>query len=230
MEYKLKDIETVAHARALFSVGDDVKILIYDKDGTDVTPASPNDECTPYGELDTFSWPYSNLENIPTESQEYSFIMRNQLDVPQRDVDYFFSSPATVFLTPFDTDLSKTKINKGDAFEPEIRIDTNTTDLNVVVQFSDGETSASTTIYKATSDVADRGDGEAGGDDQILLVAQGDTFQIFRIFLSGDETVLFASRFVDMKTTAETNDGKTQTVKKKIPFTETQAINFDLVP
>lgn len=229
MEYNLNDINE-ARARALFNVGDTVTIKIYDKDGTDVTPANPADECTAYGELDTFEWAYSNLASFPTSFEEYSWIMVNQSSTKQRDVDSFSSAPATVFLTPFDTDLSKTKINKGDAFEPEIRIDTNTTDLNVVVQFSDGETAASTTIYKATSDVTDRGDGEAGGIDQIKLVAQGDTFQIFRIFLSGDETILFASRYVDMKITSVINNDRPQTTKKKIPFTETQAINFDLVP
>lgn len=229
MEYNLNDINE-ARARALFSVGDTVTIKVFDKDGVDVTPDSPDDECTAYGELDTFEWAYSNLASFPTSFEEYSWIMTNQTSTKQRDVDSFSSSPATVFLTPFDTDVSTIPINKGDVYEPEIRIDTNTPDLNVVVQFSDGETSTSTTIYKATSDISDRGDGEAGGIDQIKLVAQGDTFQIFRIFLSGDETVLFASRFVDMKITAVINNVKPQTVKKKIPFTETAAINFDLVP
>lgn len=229
MEYNLNDIGE-AHARALFSIDDTVTIQIFDKDDVDVTPASPDDECSPYGELDTFKWPYSNLESTPTSFEEYSWVMTNQSSTKQRDVDSFSSAPATVFLTPFDTDVSTLGINKGDAFEPEIRIDTNSPDLNVVVEFSDGETSTSTTIYKATSDITDRGDEEAGGDDQVLLVAQGDTFQIFRIFLSGDETVLFASRFVDMKITAVINNEKPQTVKKKIPFTETAAIGFDLVP
>ncbi len=229
MDYNLSDISD-AHARALFAIGDDVTIQIFDKDGTDVTPDSPDDVCTAYGELDTFAWPYSNLETLPTSFEEYSWIMTNQTSSKQRDVDSFSIGPATVFMTPFDTDLSKLAINKGDAFEPEIRIDTNTPDLNVVVEFSDGETSTSTTIYKATSDITDRGDGEAGGVDQIKLVAQGDTFQIFRIFLSGDETETFASRFVDMKITAVLNNVKPQTVKKKIPFTETAAIGFDLVP
>ena len=116
-------------------------------------------------------------------------------------------------------------INKGDDFNPLIQIDTNSTDLNVIVEFTDMDV----TIYKATSDITDRGDGEAGGDDQVLLDAQGSTYQIFRIFLSGTETNTFESRFVDMKITAETNDGKVQTIKKKIPFTEVAAIGFDRV-
>ena len=88
MDYNLKDIASKA-ARALFNVGDTVTIQIWDKDDVDVTPASPDDECTPYGELDTFKWPYSLLDSFPTESEEYSWVMRNQSDTPQRDVDSF---------------------------------------------------------------------------------------------------------------------------------------------
>lgn len=224
MDYNLRDIAT-AHARALFSIGDTVTIKIYDKDDTDVTPAGPNNVCSPYGELDTFKWPYTNLVNNPTASQEYSWVMTNDTD-KQRDVDLFSAGGATFFSVPFDVDVSKLGINKGDSFELEIRVDTNSTDLNVAVEFSDMDI----TILKATSDIADRGDGVAGGDDQVKLVAQGDTFQIFRIFLSGDETATFTSNFVDMKITAETKDGKLQTIKKKIPFSQTPALNFDLVP
>ena len=43
MELNLKDIEN-AHAQALFSVGDTVTIKLFDKDGVDVTPASPGNE------------------------------------------------------------------------------------------------------------------------------------------------------------------------------------------
>ena len=225
MEYSLKDIDG-AHARALFSVGDTVTIKIFDKDDVEVTPPNPDNICQAYGELDTFNWPYSNLSTLPKVFQEYSWIMTNQLGTKKRDVDSFSSFPKTILMAPFDVDVSTLAINKGDSFEPEIRIDTNSTDLNVAIEFSDMET----TIYKATSDITDRGDGDPGGDDQVLLIAQGDTFQIFRIYLSGDETESFDSRFVDMKITAETKDGKLQTIKKKIPFTETAAIGFDSVP
>ena len=229
MELNLKDIES-AHAHALFADGDDVTIQLFDVAGLDVTPSNPADECVQIGTTGIFRWPYSRLEDIPKVYQEYTWIMTNQSAVVKRDIDSFASFPLTVFSVPFDVDVSKLSINKGDSFEPEIRVDTNSTGLNVAVEFSDGETSTSTTIYKATSDITDRGDGLPGGDDQVKLVAQGDTFQIFRIFLSGDETVLFDSRHVDMKITAETNDGKTQTIKKKIPFTQTAAIGFDTVP
>jgi len=217
-------------AESKFTIGDTVTIKIYDKDDNDVTPASPDDECYAVGDGSVFRWDYSNL-TTPTEYQKYLWTMTNQSAVERTDIDVFTAIESkSVFMIPFDVDVSTLAINKGDSFEPEIRVDTNSTDLNVGVEFSDGDTSTSTTILKATSDITDRGDGLPGGDDQVLLVAQGDTFQIFRIFLDGDETVLFDSRFVDMKITAETKDGKIQTIKKKIPFTQTAAIGFDTVP
>lgn len=228
MEFYLSEFALVS-AESKFTIGDTVTIKIYDKDDVDVTPASPNDECYAIGDGSVFRWDYSNL-TTPSEYQKYLWTMINQSAIEKTDVDVFSAVDSkSVFLIPFDIDVSTLAINKGDAFEPEIRIDTNSLDLNVAVEFSDGETGDSTTIYKATSDISDRGDGLPGGDDQVLLVAQGDTFQIFRIFLSGDETATFESRFVDMKITAETKDGKIQTTKKKIPFTETSAINFDTV-
>lgn len=219
MHFFLRDIQK-AHAHALFSVGDEVTIQLYDRLGADVTPASPKNECIPRGSKGAFIWPYANLDSFPSDYEEYLWTMTNQSAIDRIDVDAFSPEDArSFFLIPFDVDVSSLPINKGDSWEPEIRVDTNSTNLNVAVEFTDKET----TINKKTSDL------EGGGDDQVLLVAQGDTFQIFRIFLSGDETELFQSRFVDMKITAETRDGKTQTIKKKIPFTQTPAISFDTV-
>ncbi len=230
MDYKLADISN-ANARALFSVGDDVTIKIYDKDDTDVTPANPDDECIPYGELDTFLWPYSNLVTLPTTFQEYSWVMTNGTE-KQRDVDSFASTPSSVLAIPFDVDLTKESIYKGDSFEPTFRIDSNISDLKVKIEFSDGETSDSTIIYKATSNVTDRGDEEAGADDQVILAAEdiSGTFLIYRSFLSGDETALFEGRFVDMLITVTTPDNKTQTRAYKIGFFVKSAIGFDTVP
>jgi len=228
MNLKLKDINK-SNAQARFITGDTVNILeIFDKDRVNVTPALAGDKvCTEMGTSGMFQWPYANLDDIPTEYEEYTWTMENQLSAIQSDVDTFEGEdPRCFFSVPFDVDVSKLGINKGDSFEPEIRIDTNSQNLNVAVEFSDMDVY----IYKATSDIADRGDGVAGGNEQVKLVAQGDTFQIFRIFLSGDETTTFTSNFVDMKITAETKDGKTQTVKKKIAFSQTPSIGFDVVP
>lgn len=227
MNYNLKDFQE-ASAKALFSAGDTVTIKVYDKDDVDVTPDSPDDECTPYGELDTFKWDYSTLAEIPTTFQEYSWVMINQSGTKKRDADPFSSHPLAFLSIPFDVDLSTKSINKGDTFEPEFRIDTNVQDLEVRIEFSDMETY----IYKGTSNVADRGDGVAGGIDQVKLTAEDldGAFQIFKVYLSGDETVTFDSRYVDMKITATTPDNKTQTIKKKVPFSITPAIGFDTVP
>lgn len=231
MNLKLKDINE-SHAQARFNTGDTVNIQLFDKDRIDITPVLSGDRvCVEMGASGLFQWPYANLDDTPTEYEEYTWTMTNQLSAIQSDVDTFEDEdPRTFFSVPFDVDVSKLGINKGDSFEPEIRVDTNSQNLNVAVEFSDGKTSDSTTILKATSDIADRGDGVSGGDDQVKLIAQGDTFQIFRIFLDGDETATFKSNFVDMKITAETRDGKIQTIKKKIPFSQTPAIGFDTVP
>ena len=216
MDYDLKDISG-AHARALFSVGDTVTIQIFDKDGTDVTPDSLDDECAPYGELDTFEWPYSNLASQPTSFQEYSWIMTNQEDVKQRDVDSFGSSASTVFQIPFDIDIIKFPVYKGDSWEPEIRIDTNAIDLMVAIELTDTDT----TFYFYTSNI------DGGGDDQILLISDTETYKIYRLYVTGTQTGTFASRYMDMTVSAGTQIGQLQTARKeKIPFQETSAINF----
>lgn len=218
MEYNLSDIETVAHARGLFAIGDTVTIQIFDKDGTDVTPSGlDEDKCDPYGELDTFAWPYSNLEDIPTEANEYSWIMKNQLNVPQRDVDYFSSVRGTIFAIPFEINIIEFPVFKGDSWEPEFRIDTTADNLMVAVELTDMET----TVNLYTSNITD------GGDDQILLISDTETYKIYRLFVSPAQTASFASRFMDMKVTAGTQIGQLQTaIKEKIPFAETSAISF----
>lgn len=220
MEYKLKDIETVAHARGLFNVGDTVLIKVFDKDGTNVTPVNPANECDPYGELDTFQWPYSNLVNLPSESQEYSWIMRNQSDIPQRDVDYFFSGPNTIFHIPFNIDIIEFPVFKGDSWEPEIRIDATAENLMVAIELTDMDT----TFNFYTSNI------DGGGDDQILLISDTATYKIYRLFVSGAQTESFASRYMDMTVSAGTQIGQLQTTRKeKIPFAEVSAINFSPV-
>lgn len=228
MDFNLKDIQN-AYAQALFADGDTVTIAVY-KTGSSTPETLTSNVCSQIGTTGIYTWSYSNLTTPPSAFEQYTWIMTNLSSIKQRDVDSFSAGGETFFSVPFDVDVSTLAINKGDTFEPEIRVDTNSSNLNVAVLFTDGETSSSVNIYKATSDIADRGDGLPGGDDQVKLVAQGDTFQIFRIFLSGDETNTFSGRFVDMEITAETNDGKTQTIKKKIGFSQTAAIGFDTVP
>ena len=219
MDYNLSDIND-AHARALFAIGDTVTIQIFDKDGSDVTPDSPDDECTPYGELDTFEWPYSNLESLPTSFQEYSWIMTNQTSDKQRDVDSFASGPVTIFHIPFEIDIIEFPVFKGDSWEPEIRIDTNAENLMVAVELTDMDT----TFNFYTSNI------EGGGDDQILLIADTATYKIYRLLMTGTQTGTFASRFMDMTVSAGTQIGQLQTTRKeKIPFAEVPAINFSPV-
>lgn len=216
MDYKLKDISG-AHARALFSIGDDVTIQVFDKDGSDVTPDSPDDECTAYGELDTFEWSYSNLETLPSEFQEYSWIMTNQASIKQRDVDSFASTPNTIFHIPFEIDIIEFPVFKGDSWEPEIRIDTDAPDLLVAIELTDMDT----TFNFYTSNI------DGGGDDQILLISDTGTYKIYRLLMTGTQTGTFASRFMDMKVSAGTQIGQLQTTRKeKIPFQEVSAINF----
>jgi len=221
MEYKLSDLESTAHARALFNVGDTVTIQIFDKDGVDVTPASPDNECSPYGELDTFAWPYANLETAPTEAQEYSWIMTSQSGSKQRDTDYFSSLPNTIFHIPFEIDIIEFPVFKGDSWEPEIRIDTNAVNLMVAIELTDMDT----TFNFYTSNI------EGGGDDQIKLISDTETYKIYRLFMTPAQTEAFASRFMDMTVSAGTQIGQLQTTRKeKIPFQEVSAINFTPLP
>ena len=231
MDFNLKDIQS-AYAQALFTDGDTVTIAVY-KNGSSTPESLTSNVCAQKGTTGIFEWSYSNLTTPPTIFQQYTWIMTNQSSDQQRDVDSVSPiDPTSVLAVPFDVDLSKESIYKGDSFEPTFRIDSNISDLKVKIEFSDGETSDSTIIYKATSNVTDRGDEEAGADDQVILAAEdiSGTFLIYRSFLSGDETALFEGRFVDMLITVTTPDNKTQTRAYKIGFFEKSAIGFDTVP
>ena len=219
MEYNIKDAEQV-NAQGLFSTDDTVTIQLFNRERVDVTPLSPGEECVEIGTTGIFQWSYVNLDDLPTEYEEYTFIMTNQTGSKQRDVDVFSIYNPTVFLVPFEVKIeSEESINKGDAWEPELRLDTNSPDLKVAIELTDGDT----TINKYTANI------DQGGDDQVKLLSEADTFQIFRLYLSGEETKSFESRFLDVKISAQTQSGKTQTTKMKVPFSEIPAISFDMV-
>lgn len=230
MQLKLRDFLLV-NAQALFNPSDTVTIQIFDIDGNDVTPANPGNECSELGGIGTtgiFRWPYANLVTPPDAYAEFVWIMTNQLGDTQIDVDSFTpEDPNTVVHIPFDIDVKKVGINKGDSFETEFRIETNSVDSEVRVEFSDGVTSESTTINKATSNVT------GGGIDQVKLIAFDidGSFVIYRVYLSSAETASFdTTRHLDMKVTLTTPDSKVFTRKYKIPFTETPALTYDTVP
>ena len=228
MRYALTESVIKAVGRG-FDTADTVTILLYNSNDGSVVPVSTN-TCTQWGTTGIFEWDFQNITTFPTTYGNYFFVMKNAGETVivsgQVIIGGYINDIAnvnkTILMIPFEVDLETLPINKGDSWEPEIKVYTNSVDLNVAVELSD----MTTTIYKATSDITDRGDGETGGDSQVLLVAQGDTFQVFRIFLSGIETESFDSRYVDIKITAQTKDGKTQTIKKKISFTETSAIDI----
>jgi hypothetical protein len=224
MELNLKDIQD-AHAQALFANGDTVTIQLFDKERNDVTPALLADTvCVQFGTTGIFQWPYANLDSFPVGYEEYTWTMTNQLNAKQIDIDSFASIPSTFLQIPFDINIWEQTVNKADDWQPEFRIDSNSSGLKVSIELTDG----TTTIYKATSNVTDRGDGEAGGDDQILLLAEMDTFQYFRLLVSGTETESFGSRFMDLKISVKTSNDivQTPTVRKKIGFTEQSAIKI----
>ena len=219
MQFNLKDIESV-HAQALFANGDTVTIQLFDKDGSDVTPSSPDDECSQLATTGVYRWPYANLAEFPKEYEEYLWIMTNQVSKELRDVDTFSSVPNTIFFLPHDVDIEAIPINKGDSWQPEFRVNTNAENLRVAVELTDGET----TINKYTANIAD------GSDSQILLLSETGAYKIYRLFVTEEETTAFDSRFMDMTITAQTTTGQTQTIKNKISFTELPALLFDPEP
>ena len=204
MEYNIKDAAQV-NAQGLFATGDTVTIELFNRERADVTPTLVADRaCVEMGTSGIFQWPYANLDDLPTEYEEYTFIMTSQTGSKQRDVDVFSIYNPTVFLVPFEIKLeSEESINKGDAWEPELRLDTNSPDLKVAIELTDGDT----TINKYTANI------DQGGDDQVKLLSEADTFQIFRLYLSGEETKSFESRYLDVKISAQTQSGKIQTTK-----------------
>lgn len=224
MQYNLSELSE-KHAQARFYAGDTVTIEVIGNDGT--LESLTSNICSPTsGDPDIFRWPYSNLVDSPDVFTEYIWKMVNQNGDMQSDVDIFEPSydKGTFLQTPFDINIYEQKIVKGDDWHPEFRIDSNSSGLKISVELTDMKTY----IYKGTSNVTDRGDGLPGGDDQILLISQADTFQHFRLYVSGEETLSFEERFMDMQITVKTADNitVTPTVKKKIGFTEYSAIRI----
>ncbi len=221
MKFTLEEFSE-ATAEAKFTIGDTVTIKLYDKDNNDVTPVSPGNECVAIGDGSFFRWPYSNITPAPTEYQSYLWTMTNQTAIERSDIDVFGvdTSRETIFHVPFEIDIIQFPVFKGDSWEPEIRIDTNAVDLMVAVELTDMDT----TFNFYTSNIV------GGGDDQILLVSDTETYKIYRLFMTPEQTEAFASRFMDMTVSAGTQIGQLQTTRKeKIPFQEVSAIKFSPV-
>lgn len=226
MRYTLDELATLPIA-GKFEIGSDVTIKVYNALTQAELPTN-DDVCVDTNGNGFFYWNFSNLTTQPTAFTRLHWVMTDG-DVEQSEIvdaggwSDLVVTPKTYLLIPFDVDIEKIAINKGDSWEPYFRVDSDDPLIKVSVELSDMGTPDydQTVINKYTSNIV------GGGDDQVLRIALTDTFQFFRIFLSGDETVLFGSKYVDMKITIENSGGQISTVKKKIPFTQTSAITFD---
>lgn len=214
--------EIAIKAIAGFTTGDTVTIAVRNV-ATGLQEALDDASCTEWGTSGYFEWDFQNLTNFPTEYGHYHWEMDNGVGTKKTDEviigGYINEIQRTYLMVPFDVDIEDQPINKGDAWEPKFQIYGNAQGLKVKVELSD----ITTTIEKANSEV------DGGDDTQVKLVAMGDTFQIYRVYATGDETATFDSNFLDVKITVETQDGKVQTTTKKIPFTQSPAISWDTV-
>lgn len=222
MRYALNEPVIKAIGRG-FDPGDTVTIVLYNA-ATGIAVPIDSAVCTPWGTSGIFEWDFQNITDFPTAYGNYYFVMKNTggtviVSEPVIIGGYINDIQKTVLLIPFTVNLEKIAINKGDSWEPVFQVDGNVQGLKVKVELSDIET----TINKANAAV------EGGADNQVDLVAAGDTFQIYRLHVAGTETVLFDSNFVDIKITIETLDGKIQTTKQKVPFSQSPAISWDTV-
>jgi len=228
MRYTLSELETLPIA-GQFGIGDSVTIKIYNAE-TQIELPTDDAVCLDTNGNGFFYWNFSNLTAQPTAFMRLHWIMTNvALDIQSGFIDVggwveLIAAQKTFLMIPFSIDISKQGVNKGDSWEPEFRIDTNVSGLKVSAELTDLATVDydQTIVSKATSNIT------GGGDDQLLLVAEADTFKIYRIYVTGDETASFGSRFFDLTITVKTADDQTlTTIIRKIQFTETPAIKFD---
>ena len=82
MELNLKDISS-ASAQGLFNVGDTVSIVLYKSDQTLETLDSAVCDPFPAPNNDIFQWDYSDITDLPTDYEEYTWIMTNQVGIKQ---------------------------------------------------------------------------------------------------------------------------------------------------
>ncbi|MCP4756086.1 MAG: hypothetical protein GY866_34930 [Proteobacteria bacterium] len=220
MERFLNNEDAVAFAQ--FFPGDTVTIEVY----STITGAKltlTDDSCTELGTTGRFIWHFSNLD-VGQVVGSFLFIMTNQDAVEQNGhvmITFVDATSAsnTIINYPLLMDIEKTPLVKGDAFDPEIRIESSAAGLQIRAEISD----TGTTIYKATSNVV------GGADSQIELVG-GDTFRIYRLHLNADETALLTDNYGNVKITATTQDGKVMTTNKKLLLSKSAPISWNSVP
>jgi hypothetical protein len=113
--------------------------------------------------------------------------------------------------------LDSKDIDRGATWTPRFELEVTDTDTEIRVDITEG---GGNVLSKATANVS------GGGDDQVKLIATGDAFLIYRIYISATETSLFGSGKINLNITSTLSDNTRISNAYVIPTSSTSAITW----
>ena len=116
--------------------------------------------------------------------------------------------------------LDSKDIDRGADWDPRFELEVTDSNTTLKVDLTD---SGGNVLSKATANIT------GGADDQVKLIATGDTFLIYRIYISATETALFGSGKIILNITATLSDATVITKAYSIPTSSTSAISWNQV-
>lgn len=116
--------------------------------------------------------------------------------------------------------LDSKDIDRGADWDPRFDLEITDSDTEIRVDITE---SGGNVLSKATANVS------GGGDDQVKLIATGDVFLSYRIYIDSLETALFGDGKVTLNITATLSDDTVITQAYSIPVSSTSAIQWNNV-
>lgn len=204
---KISDNSLVITDEAMSEVGDgSYKYDFTTYDGTidyvfrcDGGNTLPDSERYTYGSNESFSQDIA--DNVWLDQPSGLAIVNNILQSP------------TILLDSKD-------IDRGADWDPRFELEVTDSNTKIKVDITD---SGGSVLSKATANVS------GGNDDQVKLIATGDAFLIYRIYISATETSLFGSGAVTLNITSTLSDSTVITRAYRIPTSSTSAIQWNQV-
>jgi len=219
--YKLSEIATLPVA-GKFQTGNTVTISLIDL-MTSVTEPIDSAVCTEIGSTGFFKWNFSNLTTQPTVFKRFLWTMTNGSTSQSEIVDCGGWVEEIAIInnlveSPTISLENREDIIVGDSWSPRFEIKSTDSSMKVKVEITDG---GGNILKKATSNVT------GGADSQVKIISAGDTFMIYRLYLTAIETANFSGNKVHINITAILSDLSTITEAYSIPISSESAITWN---
>lgn len=223
MRYTLAELLTLPVVGAFTSL-DTVTITLYDL-ATGLVEPIDSASCTEILTSGEFTWNFSDLTTQPTVFKRFLWVMSNGSTKVQDVVDVagWVENVAVVNnIIEFPAiAIDGGEIIVGDTWSPKFDVKSVDAAMKVKIDIIDG---GGNTLSKATSNVS------GGGDDQIKLICEGDTFLTFRLYVTASESALFTGgNSIQLNISITLTDTTVITNAYVIPVSATSAITWGMV-